>query len=506
MQYLFTAKQAKQLDEHAIGKIGFPGTVLMEKAAMLLSSVLTEYVRKEEGILFVCGCGNNGGDAVAAARILHQQGYRTAILLVGETTRMSADLELQLRLAAACDVEAVTAEAIDSLEYSVLVDGLFGVGLNRPVEGIYKMMIEEMNRSRKKIVAIDIPSGIHGDTGKVLGTAVKARITVTFGVNKLGLVLYPGCEYAGNVIVGDIGYPMCSYEAIENPAYYYDDTDLESCFPPRRPDGHKGTFGHVLVIGGSETMCGAAVLAGMTAYRMGAGLVKILSREDNRQTILSMIPEALFDTYDSREKLENGIKFADVIILGPGLGKTDKAREIVEFVLQQTQKPVILDGDGITLSTRKQLKEVSAQWIITPHPKEFSHISEKNISEIKDDLLTSVKSFARETGGVVVGKDARTCVSDGVSCYVNVSGNSGMATGGSGDVLAGAIGGLVAQGMPCFEAAKAAVYLHGVAGDRYKEKYGEQGLMARDLIHYLGEVHRNGDWNGRNGTGNEKNI
>ena len=152
------------------------------------------------------------------------------------------------------------------------------------------------------------------------------------------------------------------------------------------------------------------------------------------------------------------------------------------------------------------MKEVSAQWIITPHPKEFSHISEKNISEIKDDLLTSVKSFARETGGVVVGKDARTCVSDGVSCYVNVSGNSGMATGGSGDVLAGAIGGLVAQGMPCFEAAKAAVYLHGVAGDRYKEKYGEQGLMARDLIHYLGEVHRNGDWNGRNGTGNEKNI
>lgn len=493
MQYLFTAKQAKQLDEHAIQEVGFPGAVLMEKAATVLSSVIEQSIRKDEGILFVCGCGNNGGDAVAAARILKQQGYHTAIVLVGETSRMSEDLFLQLRLAAACDVEAVTAAEVDSAEYPILVDGLFGVGLNRPVEGVYQAMIEQMNRSQKRIFAIDIPSGIHGDTGKVLGTAVKAETTVTFGVNKLGLVLYPGCQYAGNVVIGDIGYPDCSYEAIENPAYYYDKRDLEHCLPERRPDGHKGTFGHVLVIGGSKNMCGAAVFAAKAAYRMGAGLVKVLSAKENRQTILTMLPEALVDSYEEEEALAKGLAFADVIVLGPGLGTGENAKKIIAYVLENSDKSIVLDGDGITMCSREQLKKTKAPWILTPHPKEFCTISGWTMAELKEEFLQKVKQFAEEQGGIVVGKDARTCVSDGNECYVNISGNSGMATGGSGDVLAGTIGGLVAQGMSCFEAAKAAVYLHGLAGDRYKEKYGEHGMMARDLIDSLQKIHQNGE-------------
>ena len=486
MQYLFTAKQAKQLDEHAIQEVGFPGTVLMEKAATILSSVISQSIRIDEGILFVCGCGNNGGDAVAAARILKQQGYHTAIVLVGETSRMSEDLFLQLRLAAASDVEAVTAAEVDSAEYPILVDGLFGVGLNRPVEGVYRAMIEQMNRSQKRIFAIDIPSGIHGDTGKVLGVAVKAETTVTFGVNKLGLVLYPGCGYAGNVVIGDIGYPACSYEAIENPAYYYDKKDMENCLPQRKPDGHKGTFGHVLVIGGSKNMCGAA-------YRLGAGLVKVLSASENRQMILTMLPEALTDTYEDEDALAKGLAFADVIVLGPGLGTGETAKKLVQYTLENFDKPIVLDGDGITMCTREQLQKAKVPWILTPHPKEFCTISGWTMAELKEDFLQKVKQFAEEQGGFVVGKDARTCVSDGNECYVNISGNSGMATGGSGDVLAGAIGGLAAQGMSCFEAAKAAVYLHGLAGDRYKEKYGEHGMMARDLIDSLQRIHQNGE-------------
>lgn len=493
MRYLFTAKQAKQLDEHAIQKVGFPGAVLMEKAATVLSSVISQSIRKEEGILFVCGCGNNGGDAVAAARILKQQGYHTAIVLVGETSRMSEDLFLQLRLAAACDVEAVTAAEVDSAEYPILVDGLFGVGLNRPIEGVYRAMIEQMNRTKKRIFAIDIPSGIQGDTGMVLGTAVKAEITVTFGVNKLGLVLYPGCQYAGNVVIGDIGYPDCSYEAIENPAYYYDKSDFENCLPQRKPDGHKGTFGHVLVIGGSKNMCGAAVFAAKAAYRMGAGLVKVLTAEENRQMILTMLPEALVDSYEEEDTLSQGIAFADVIVIGPGLGTGKETEKKIRYVLENSDKPVVLDGDGITMCSKEQLKQTKAPWIITPHPKEFCAIAGWTMAELKEDFLQKSKEFAKEQGGIVVGKDARTCVSDGTECYVNVSGNSGMATGGSGDVLAGAIGGLAAQGMPCFEAAKAAVYLHGVAGDRYKEKYGEHGMMARDLLDSLQKICQNGE-------------
>lgn len=493
MQYLFTAKQAKQLDEHAIQEVGFPSTVLMEKAATVLSSVISQSIRKDEGILFVCGCGNNGGDAVASARILKQQGYHTAIVLVGETSRMSEDLFLQLRLAAACDVEAVSAAEVDSAEYPILVDGLFGVGLNRPVEGVYQAMIEQMNRSRKRIFSIDIPSGIHGDTGKVLGTAVKAETTVTFGVNKLGLVLYLGCEYAGNVVIGDIGYPACSYEAIKNPAYYYDRNDIESCLPARKPDGHKGTFGHVLVIGGSKNMCGAAVFAAKTAYRMGAGLVKVLSAEENRKMILTMLPEALADSYENEAALVEGLSFADVIVLGPGLGTGESTKKIIHYVMENSSKPIVLDGDGITMCTRGLLQKTKAPWILTPHPKEFCTISGWTMAELKEEFLQKVKQFAEEQGGIVVGKDARTCVSDGNECYVNISGNSGMATGGSGDVLAGAIGGLAAQGMSCFEAAKAAVYLHGLAGDRYKEKYGEHGMMARDLIDSLQKIHQNGE-------------
>ncbi|MGN1206273.1 MAG: NAD(P)H-hydrate dehydratase [Eubacterium sp.] len=493
MQYLFTAKQAKQLDEHAIKEVGFPGTVLMEKAAMVLCSVICQSIRKEEGVLFVCGCGNNGGDAVAAARILKQQGYHTAIVLVGETAKMSEDLFLQLRLAAACDVEAVSSEAIDLAEYPILVDGLFGVGLNRSVEGVYQTMIELMNRSGKRIFAIDIPSGIHGDTGKVLGTAIKAETTVTFGVNKLGLVLYPGCEYAGKVVIGDIGYPVCSYEAIGDSAYYYEKEDLKKCFPERRPDGHKGTFGHVLVIGGSENMCGAAVFAATTAYRMGAGLVKVLSVKENRQAIQTLLPEALFDSYEEDSALEQGLAFADVIILGPGLGISEETKKLIQYVLVHSDKPLILDGDGITMCTKEQLQTARVPWIITPHPKELCSISGWNMTELKEDFLHKVKQFAMEQGGVVVGKDARTCVSNGTECYVNISGNNGMATGGSGDVLAGAVGGLVAQGMSCFEAAKAAVYLHGLAGDRYKEKYGEYTMLARDLIDSLQNIHQNGD-------------
>ena len=493
MQYLFTAKQAKQLDEHAIQEVGFPGTVLMEKAATILSSVISQSIRIDEGILFVCGCGNNGGDAVAAARILKQQGYHTAIVLVGETSRMSEDLFLQLRLAAASDVEAVTAAEVDSAEYPILVDGLFGVGLNRPVEGVYRAMIEQMNRSQKRIFAIDIPSGIHGDTGKVLGVAVKAETTVTFGVNKLGLVLYPGCGYAGNVVIGDIGYPACSYEAIENPAYYYDKKDMENCLPQRKPDGHKGTFGHVLVIGGSKNMCGAAVFAAKAAYRLGAGLVKVLSASENRQMILTMLPEALTDTYEDEDALAKGLAFADVIVLGPGLGTGETAKKLVQYTLENFDKPIVLDGDGITMCTCEQLQKAKAPWILTPHPKEFCTISGWTMAELKEDFLQKVKQFAEEQGGIVVGKDARTCVSDGNECYVNISGNSGMATGGSGDVLAGAIGGLAAQGMSCFEAAKAAVYLHGLAGDRYKEKYGEHGMMALDMIDTLQRIHQNGE-------------
>ncbi|MCM1246067.1 MAG: NAD(P)H-hydrate dehydratase [Roseburia sp.] len=495
MRYLFTGMQAKELDTHAIETVGFPGLVLMEKAAMTLVSVLMERERQDRGVLFVCGTGNNGGDGLAAARMLYQQGVPTAILMVGEAGKLSPDAKKQVELAAACDVPAVTEEAVFSPAFDVIVDGLFGVGLSREVTGVYEKVIQDINQSGKKVYAVDVPSGINGNDGTVMNAAVKADVTVTFGVNKLGLVLYPGCQYAGEVVVGDIGYPEASYRAVRNPAYYYEPEDLQRILPARRPDGHKGSFGHVSVIGGSREMGGAALFSAKAAYAAGAGLVHVCSAEENRNLLLSGVPEILFSSYGNetegidREALEQVLAFSDVVVLGPGLGKKPLSKEIVQYVLQYCEKPVILDGDGITLCKKEEISG-KKNLILTPHPKEFSVISGKKIDLLKADLISLVCSFAEETGCIVAGKDARTVVGNGREVYVNVSGNSGMATGGSGDVLTGIIAAFLAQGVPAFEAVKAGVYVHGIAGDFFVQRYNEYSLTASGLIQSLNDVLR----------------
>lgn len=489
MNYLYTAKQAKQLDEHAINEIGFPGLVLMEKAAMTLAALLMDREEPQTGILFVCGTGNNGGDGLAAARLLHQQGYRTAVTMIGTAEKLSGDARKQLELAAACDVPVVSSEMIGAPLYPVLVDGLFGVGLARDITGVYEKIIENINHSSKRVYAIDIPSGIHGDDGRIMNIAVRADVTVTFGVNKRGLVLYPGCEYAGEVIVGDIGYPKVSYDSIRNPAYYYEPDDRKCILPGRRPDGHKGTFGHVSVIGGSPGMCGAAVFSAKAAYASGTGLVKVFSADENRNTILSLAPECLFSSYgDSREEIEtaldNAISFADCIVVGPGLGTDERAQTIVKYVISHSERPVVLDGDGITLCQKEWLHGHS-DIILTPHPKEFAAIFGKDLTEIKSTLVESAYSFAKDYNCVLAAKDARTIVSDGREIYINVSGNSGMGTGGSGDVLTGIVAAFCAQGAASFAAAKAGVYIHGLAGDYFAQNYNEYSLTATDLLESL---------------------
>lgn len=493
MRYLFTAKESKRLDEHAIHTVGFPGLVLMEKAAMTLASVLMEREDRRSGVLFVCGTGNNGGDGLAAARMLWQQGYRAAILLVGDQEKLSADAKTQLALAAACEVPAVSADAIASPVYDVIVDAMFGVGLSRAVTGVFENVIRDINAAGKKVYAVDIPSGINGDDGAVMNVAVRAAVTVTFGVNKRGLVLYPGCTYAGEVIVGDIGYPQVSYEVVENPAYYYEPDDLREILPKRRPDGHKGSFGRVAVIGGSEGMSGAALFSAQAAYASGAGIVKIYSVAANRDILLSGIPEALFASYEGAEGepdhavLDEAVSQSDCVVIGPGLGQSDCAGKIVSYVLEHCERPIILDGDGITLCTEEMIRGKN-NMILTPHPKEFSKLSGKEITELKKDFLREVCAFAEQTGCVVAGKDARTVVSDGREIYVNVSGNSGMGTGGSGDILTGVIAGWLAQGADGFTAAKAGVYVHGLAGDYYSHTYNEYSLTASGLLEGLRAV------------------
>lgn len=478
MRYLYTNKKAKELDSHAIQTIGMPSLVLMERAAMSVAAYIIEKERKGIRVLAVCGTGNNGGDGIAVARILHEMGFETAITIVGETERMTSDTKSQFLLAVHSQVPVVSLSSIKESSFDVLVDGIFGVGLTRKIEGVYAEIIETMNQRKAKIYAIDTPSGVNGTTGEIMGTAIQADYTVTFGFNKVGLVLYPGCEKAGEITVADIGFPRESKNKVRSTFYHYEPFDLPYLLPRRPLHSHKGTFGKVLVVAGSQEMSGACYLAAKTAYCSGAGLVKAVSTENNREILLNALPEVLFTT---REYLKEGIEWADSVVIGPGIGLSDEAKEMVRYVLDNCTVPTVLDGDAIRLCA--QLTDLlTDNFIVTPHVKEMSYLTGMPVSKLQDDLPGTTKDTAREFGCIIVQKDARTIVSNGEECYINVSGNHGMATGGSGDVLAGMLGGLLAQKMEPFQAAKVSVYVHGLGGDMARKKKGTYALMASDII------------------------
>lgn len=484
MKYIYTNQEAKAIDRHAIETVGMSGLVLMEKAAMSVAAIFSAREKKEARVLAVCGIGNNGGDAIAVARILHEMGYQSAITVIGETERMTKETAKQLEIAVGCQVPVLSLSSICEEDFDVMIDGIFGIGLARNLEGIYEKVIEDMNASGASIYALDIPSGIHGTTGAVMNKAVRADLTVTFGVNKLGLVLYPGCDYAGEVFVTDIGFPKSSVQSVKSSVYHYEQADLQRFLPCRPARSHKGSFGKVLVVAGSEKMSGACYLAAKAAYRVGAGLVRVVSSADNREILLSSLPEMLFST---RDELAEGVDWADVVIIGPGIGLTEEAEEMVRYVVENAPVPTVIDGDGIRL-LNTCTESLTDNFVLTPHVKEMSYLTGMSITELQQDIVGTTVDSARQWGCIMVQKDARTVVSDGLESYINVCGNSGMATGGSGDVLAGVIGGLLAQGMEPFAAAKLGVYLHGLAGDEMLSVTGTYGMMASDLIMGLQNV------------------
>lgn len=483
MKYLYSEKEAKTIDTHAIQTVGIPSLVLMEKAAMTVAAVLMEKEPKHSRILSICGTGNNGGDGIAVARILHQQGYSVAITVIGDAEKMTDETKKQLEIAVGCHVPVIPFSAVVPEEFDIALDGIFGIGLSRNVEGIYENVINKINEMSLKMYALDVPSGIHAGTGKVLNVAVKAQCTITFGVNKLGLVLYPGCEYAGEVIVGDIGFPRESVNCVSPHTYMYEVEDLKRI--PKRPFySNKGTFGKVLVVAGCETMSGAAVLAAKAAYTMGAGLVKVISTENNRDIILSSVPECLFA---SRQELSEGLEWADAVVIGPGLGLSKESEELVNYVIENSPVPTVIDGDGIRLC-QTLTDTLSDNFILTPHVKEMSYLTGSSVSELQQDILGTTKDAAGDWQCIIAQKDARTVVSNGEEMYINVSGNNALATGGSGDVLAGMLGGLLGQKMEPFEATKLAVFIHGMSGDVMAKEKTPYSVMASDILAGIPQV------------------
>ena len=505
MEYLATGKQMKAVDRYTIDKVGIPSLVLMERAALWVAEEAGRLAGERGRVLCVCGAGNNGADAVAAGRMLMLTGRQVELVIVGDLERATQEMKRQLSIASEIGLQAASYEerAGEILQdrggYDVVIDGIFGVGLTRDVGGIYAGAVECINSLNAAVVAVDMPSGVNADTGEVMGTAVRASVTITFGLNKIGIALYPGREYAGNILVRDIGFPERAYEAAGCQAFTYGPEDLNRL--PKRPSGsNKGTFGKVLIVAGSAGMAGAAYLSGLAAYRTGAGLVRLLTVEENRQILQTLLPEAIMTVYDpgaleegraeAMTKLEEACNWASVVVLGPGLGRSSYVAALVEQVMANVCGPLIMDADALNAVadlpylTRYYTDNV----IITPHLGEMSRLTGLAIAELKRDLAGAALQYARTHGITCILKDAATVAAGpGGELYINSSGNSGMSTGGSGDVLTGVLAGLLAGGMEIWDASALGVYFHGTAGDRAKERLGERAMLARDIIEGLGE-------------------
>lgn len=486
MRYLVSASEMREYDRNVTERIGIPACVLMERAALAaLGAVERRFRGQAKGrVLVMAGMGDNGGDGLALARLLSERGYPVEVWCVGDRERASAQWERQRRILEHYPV-AYT-EHPGRPEYGALVDALFGVGLSRAVEGVYGEAVRTFQSLAGWKLSLDMPSGIDADTGRILGCAVRADATVTFGFCKRGLVLYPGCGYAGEVQVADIGISERSFFGRTPGMYAYDEA-AEALLPERARDGNKGTFGKVLLAAGSRNMAGAAVLAATAAYRAGAGLVKVITPAENRIILQQAVPEALLGT---EEELAEGLAWADVIAVGPGLGKGAEALGCLERAVLESGKPLLVDADGLNLlAEHPELAEALAaqgkagrRAVLTPHVGELARLTGRSAAACKEDLAAAGRGLAAAFHATVAAKDARTYTcGEGRSICVNLSGNSGMATAGSGDVLAGIIAAFLAQGMEPFEAASVGAYVHGLAGDYVSGRIGEHACMAGDL-------------------------
>lgn len=499
MKYIVDGTEMKQIDAYTIQKTGIQSLVLMERAALETVKYIKKVTKKWEKILILCGTGNNGGDGIAVGRILYQKGYSVEIVCLGNLGRQTTETRVQYEIASQIGVTIKTDwKTVEWNAYQLIVDAIFGIGLTRDLSGDYIPVIEAVNHSKAKVIAVDIPSGIDAGTGKVKGTAIRADATVTFGYQKLGLVFYPGREYAGKVKVADIGFAKTSETACDLRSFYFTKKDLEK-LPVRKKDGNKGTFGKVLVIAGTKNVSGAAYFSAKAAYRTGAGLVKIVTVSENRTILQTALPEALLQDYsleDDTDKIKavllENLKWADTIVIGPGLGLHKTSELILQTVLNDAEVPVVVDADAIHLLKNQeqwQKKEFSVPVILTPHLKEMSALIGKSVDEIKNDLIETASCEAGQNENlIVVLKDAVTVVSDGAENYINLSGNNGMATGGSGDVLTGIIAALSAQGNKPFTAASLGVYIHGLSGDISSKEKGYYGVVADDLIDNIPKV------------------
>lgn len=495
MKYILNSREMKQCDENTMQRRGMLSAVLMERAALAtMQEIVKRYPDPATKVLVVCGSGNNGGDGVAVARLLYLKGYNVTIYFAGNREKATEETKRQMFIAEQYGVEISDEYPKDIVD--VIVDALFGIGLSREVTGKYAEILQKMTEQDGYKVAVDIASGISADTGAVMGTAFAADLTVTFGFIKAGQLLYPGAEYTGELKVADIGIDEQSLYEIKPELKVLETSDLNR-LPRRVNRSNKGSYGKLLILAGSKQMAGAAVFAAKAAYRMGCGLVRVATVEENRIILQEQVPEAVLAVYnngtDVVEFVETQLHWADAVVAGPGISQSDLSERMLYELLKRIQVPCLCDADALNLLSKHPdwWKLVQSPLVITPHLGEMARLTGRPITEIRDRLVQTAQEFAMEHQITVVLKDARTITAqpDGQS-YINVSGNHGMATAGAGDVLSGVVGALLAQKLDMYLAAALGVFIHGLAGDAAAERVGHCAMMASDIVDGLMDVLR----------------
>lgn len=505
-EFILTNEEARQVDKYTIETVGIPGIDLMRKAGGFISHKSKELLKEVPGsrVDIFCGTGNNGGDGFVAANDLYEWGANAIIWVIGDISKIKGDA---LHFFNRCKGSNITIKHLGNKkdlsdlmylsETDLIIDALLGTGFTGNVRGLIADLIKIINDSKQTVLAVDIPSGIQGDTGQVGGIAVKAKATITMGFLKRGLLFHPGKAYAGEVTLADLGYPKKAFRILSPETFLIKRSYVQKLFPEIPDDTYKHRQGKILVFAGSPGMTGAASLTSLAALRGGAGLV-VAAIPESLNTILEIkltealtipLPESPDHTFciKSLNPARERIAWSNVIVFGPGVSMNCAVRDFGLSLIKECNRPVIIDADGLqvfhdNLDAIKSIDDL----ILTPHIGELSKMADVPTDEIKKNVIDFSRGFVEKYPCTLVIKGAPTVIiAPDRTAAVNSTGNPALATGGTGDVLTGLVAAFRAQGMSSFEASIAAVYIQGLAGDIGRQKFGIRGLIAGDLLNYI---------------------
>jgi len=495
-----SVEEMRSLDREAVEKYGIPEEILMENAGDAVFRVIAQDTGiRDKTFTVLCGIGSNGGDGLVTARKILSGGGSVRVYLLGDAEKFSGAARKNFEIAKHLPLEMQSVETAGYLRTAVthadaVIDAVFGTGLTREVKGLYRDVIDLVNEKGKRVYSLDIPSGIDGDTGRVLGTAVRAHATITFGLPKRGNILYPGYEYCGKLYVSPISFPP----ALQNRGDIRVSINEPVPLPPRSREGHKGDFGEALFIAGAAGYIGAPYFAAYSFLKAGGGYSRLAAPGSIAAHIAAkgseivLVPQKETKTGSiarrNRTALLSLAEKMDFVVLGPGLSLHEETQDLVRELAAGIQKPLLIDGDGLTaVSSRPMiLKKRKAATILTPHAGEMARLTKKKVADIESDRIGILRKTAEEMNAIIVLKGAHSLIGcpDG-EIFINMSGNPGMAKAGTGDVLTGVIAAMHGIGLPVPEAVRMGVFIHGFAGDLAAEARGEDGISARDILDHL---------------------